>query len=118
MNNVVIIDDDYDLCLLLKNILEDSTVTVKFVHSIKTAKQLLAALKADIIFLDNNLPDGQGIDYIKEIKLISPQALLIIITAEDYSKDKAIRDGADIFLEKPLIPSNIRGALQRFMERS
>jgi DNA-binding NtrC family response regulator len=107
----LIIDDDTDLCLLLKIILKDMIPHVKFAHSIESGQRLLAQLKPDVIFLDNNLPDGQGVNRIQEIKEKSPGALLVIITAAGFSREQSLKNGADLFLEKPFTYSNIFTAL-------
>jgi len=107
----VIIDDDTDLCLLLKAILKDLIPHIKFAHSIESGQKLLTQLKPDVIFLDNNLPDGQGVNRIQEIKSKSPGSLLVIITASTFSREQSIINGADLFLEKPFTYSNIYTAL-------
>ena len=107
----LIIDDDTDLCLLMKAILKDMIAHIKFAHSIESGEKILASLKPDIIFLDNNLPDGQGIAQIKEIKAKSPNSLLVIITAAGFAREQSLMNGADQFLEKPLTYSNIYAAL-------
>ena len=109
--NAVIIDDDTDLCLLLKAILKDIIPQIKFAHSIESGQKLLTQLKPDVIFLDNNLPDGQGVNRIEEIKSKSPHSLLIVITASAFSRDQSIKNGADLFVEKPFTYSNIFTAL-------
>ena len=107
----VIIDDDTDLCLLLKAILKDLIPHIKFAHSIESGQKLLSQFKPDIIFLDNNLPDGQGVSRIEEIKSKSPGSLLIIITASAFSREQSLKNGADLFVEKPFTYSNIFKAL-------
>ncbi|MBS1683404.1 MAG: response regulator, partial [Bacteroidetes bacterium] len=67
----------------------------------------------DIIFLDNNLPDGQGINFITEIKSIAPQTALVMITAMGHAQDTALGFGADIFIEKPLTSANIYETLNK-----
>jgi CheY-like chemotaxis protein len=107
----IIIDDDTDLCVLLKAILKDLIPHVKFAHSIESGQKLLNQLKPDVIFLDNNLPDGQGVNRIEEIKSQSPDSLLVIITAAGFSREQSLKNGADLFLEKPFTYSNIFTAL-------
>lgn len=107
----LIIDDDTDLCLLLENILKDMIPHIKFAHSIESGQKLLMKLKPDVIFLDNNLPDGLAVTRIKEIRALSPDSLIIIITASAFSHEQSIRDGADVLLEKPFNYSNIFTAL-------
>ena len=110
-HQALIIDDEPELCTLLKAILTDFIPDVKYAHSIESAEKFLMQLKPDVIFLDNNLPDGQGLNCIAEIKRFSPEARLIIITASDISKESVIQRGGDDLLEKPLNNANILKAL-------
>lgn len=109
----LIIDDDNDLCLLLKAILEESIPSVECASNLMTGIDLSAQMNPDIIFLDNNLPDGQGIYSIRDIKEKSPNAALVMITAMGLSSQTATEHGADLFLEKPLTSINIREVLDK-----
>ena len=101
-SSAVVIDDDVDLCLLVKAILYPSVSKITCVHSLEVGKNILNETNPDLIFLDNNLPDGQGIDLIREIKAARPRAIVIMISALDNIKQKALDEGADLFIEKPL----------------
>ncbi len=107
----LIIDDDDDLCLMLKSIILDVVPIVQCAQSIATGKQVLAQFTPDVIFLDNNLPDGQGMQLIKEIKGKHPAAFIIFITALDSQRELAMENGIDIFLEKPFTYSAVHQAL-------
>lgn len=72
---------------------------------------MMQELRPEIIFLDNNLPDGQGVNLISDIKTQSPSSYIIFITAADNAKDEALYRGVDVFLEKPLTYSSILKAL-------
>ena len=109
--NALIIDDDTDLCLLLKAILKDLIPHIKFAQSIESGQKLLAQMKADVIFLDNNLPDGQGVNRISDIKAKAPGSLVIVITAANFAREESLKNGADMFVEKPFTYSNIQSAL-------
>jgi two-component system, OmpR family, response regulator len=56
-----------------------------------------------LVFLDNHLPDGMGVDLVKDIKQILPDAKLVMITAYDTASDRsrAIDEGVDFFISKP-----------------
>lgn len=114
-HKILIIDDDLDLCTTLKSILGSQNGEVQYAHSLKSGKSLLKQLHPDIVFLDNNLPDGLGVDLIKEIKNILPSTFLIFTTALDNSRGKALEYGADVFLEKPLTYRSIFQVLNRKM---
>jgi two-component system OmpR family response regulator len=105
--SALIIDDDSDICIMLKSVLSNVIDSVQFTHTLASGKKMLSGLQPDIVFLDNNLPDGQGINVVNEIKDTSPSSLVIFITASRSSGNKALETGADAFLEKPLTYSSI-----------
>ena len=110
-NKALIVDDDVDLCLTLKSVLASTIPDVQFAHTLEMGKKMLQQFTPDVIFLDNNLPDGQGIHLVREIKNCSPSSIIIFITAIDSAKKKAIESGVDVFLEKPLTYSSVLKAL-------
>ncbi len=57
---VLIIDDEVDLCLLLKTYLNRRNYEVYYSHTLKEGMKQFNLLIPDILFLDNNLPDGVG----------------------------------------------------------
>ena len=99
----LIIDDEIDICYLLSGILRNKNIQPNYVNTIGEAVNALEIHHPEIVFLDNHLPDGMGVDLIKDIKLILPQATLVMITAYDTASDrsKAIAEGVDFFIAKP-----------------
>ena len=57
---ILIIDDEFELCLLLKLHLAGKGHEVEISYNLKDGLLKLNAFHPDIIFLDNNLPDGYG----------------------------------------------------------
>lgn len=57
---VLIIDDEVDLCLLLKTYLNRRNYEVYYSHTLKEGMNQFNKVIPDILFLDNNLPDGAG----------------------------------------------------------
>lgn len=57
---VLIIDDEVDLCLLLKAYLDRRNYEVYYSHTLKEGMSQFTEVVPDILFLDNNLPDGIG----------------------------------------------------------
>ncbi|MBS1625270.1 MAG: response regulator [Bacteroidetes bacterium] len=111
--SALVIDDDQDLSMLLKAILASYIPSVSCAFTLSAGIQRVNEMKPDIIFLDNNLPDGQGINFITEIKSIAPQTALVMITAMGHAQDTALGFGADIFIEKPLTSANIYETLNK-----
>ena len=98
---ILIIEDEGDMCLLLNIILTEKGITLEHVKSISAVQQFLQKNQPGIVILDNKLPDGYGIDFISSIKKDYPSTKVIMISALAESKDVAINNGADLFLEKP-----------------
>lgn len=99
----LIVDDEADTCFLLKGILQQKEFKTSFVHSLADAKEALRAEAPDVIFLDNHLKDGHGIEFIPYLKTHYPSLSIVIITAFDTNGDKhnAYEKGAHYFIGKP-----------------
>lgn len=99
----LIIDDEIDICYLLGGLLRNNNIQCSYVNSISEAKVALQKQCPEIIFLDNHLPDGMGIDFISYVKKNYSSSKLIMITAyaTPAEKRKALLAGADMFIAKP-----------------
>jgi len=111
----LIIDDEYDICFLLSRILKNNDVQVHFANSIGEGKNFLSQISPGVLFLDNHLPDGFGVDFIRYVKQQYPQVKVVMVTAHDTTEDKkkAIREGADAFISKPFSALEIKSAIQQ-----
>jgi DNA-binding response OmpR family regulator len=78
---ILIIDDETDLCLLLKDYFVRKNYDVSISHSLSEGKKLLYTNHPDILFLDNNLPDGIGWNSAPEIAASFPQTYIVLISA-------------------------------------
>lgn len=110
----LIIDDETDICYLLSRLLKKKNLDTVFVNSLSDANKALKADHPEIIFLDNHLPDGLGINYIAYIKEHYPTSKIIMITAHDSIDDraKAFKNGADFFIGKPFTNDIINKAVE------
>jgi two-component system, response regulator YcbB len=100
----MIIDDDIDFSNLLMNILEKRKIHVLTVHSLTEAEDYLRYLKPTIVFLDNSFPEGLGINFIHCIKEVDADIKVIMMTGDTatWIHEKAVEEGIDFFLNKPL----------------
>ena len=104
-SKALIIDDETDICYLLSNILKQKSIPASFVGSISEAERLLGVSEGDfpLIFLDNHLPDGLGVNYIGVLRQRFPTSKIVMITAHDTATDRerAQQQGVDYFISKP-----------------
>ena len=68
MNAVLIIDDEEKLLKLLSRIVSLEGYTVLEAGSVKAAQKLMEKESIDVVLCDVKLPDGNGVDFVKETK--------------------------------------------------
>ena len=109
MNTVLIVDDDQDIRLLLDRFLSKNNFVTKTASNGEEASQLLREQKFDLVVCDFKLPDLNGLELIQRIKILRPQAAIIVITGYSDVKVavKAIKLGAYDYVTKPLYPDEI-----------
>jgi len=114
----LIVDDEMDVCFLLSNILRNKNFQTSCVNTISEARTALIKYIPSVVFLDNHLPDGFGMNFIKEIRKITPQAKIVMITAHDAKtdKDRASMEGVDEFIGKPFTRENIFNAIENLVK--
>jgi signal transduction histidine kinase/CheY-like chemotaxis protein len=107
---VLTVDDDDDTLELLSMILEEEGAEVTAVSSVKKALQVLETLKPDILISDIGMPDADGYDLIRQIRLnetLKGEMLpAIALTAYGRSEDEkwALAAGFQLYLAKPVEP--------------
>lgn len=89
-----------------------------YVNSLLEADKVLDNYHPNLVFLDNNLPDGLGVNYISYIKSKYPDTKIIMITAHDAYLDrkKALEIGADEFIGKPFSVDKIYSTIDSLGE--
>ncbi len=114
---VLIVDDDDDLCQILQLVVS-RICPVHIEHTLKDTGSYLATLRPQnglpkIILLDNNLPDGAGVSYIKYIRNFYPGIKIVMMTADTASglREMALCEGAIRFITKPFRTSAINDVL-------
>jgi two-component system, OmpR family, response regulator len=114
---VLIIDDEIDICYLLSGILKQKMLKTSYVNSLSEAEVALRNDPPSLIFLDNHLPDGFGLDFIQYIKNNYPATKIIMITAHDSAaeRNRAYNEGADIFISKPFTRDLINASVDKLM---
>ena len=101
MKKVLIIDDEIDICLLLKAYLQRQNYLAEYECDLASGIQKLHHTVPDFVILDNNLPDGYGINHISFMKEMYPESKIIMISAMTSVQNQAIQNGADHFVKKP-----------------
>ncbi len=118
MQKILIIDDDRDMCLLLKRFLSRHNFEVLESYSGKKALELLESVEPDLVMCDFRLEDMEGNVLLGKIKQKYPQVPVIIITG--YSDIKiaveVMKMGAYDYITKPLFPDEILITIKKALE--
>lgn len=104
---ILIVDDEADLRASITSILEQEipeNLTYDQASNGKEALQLVEKNFYDLIIMDVNMPEMNGLQALQKIKEIDPRTFVVILTAHSNVRDaiEAIKEGAYDYLEKPI----------------
>ena len=110
---IVIIDDEEDLCHLMKTYFLELDHEVFLANTLGSGLSLVKEVSPDVIFIDNNLPDGLGWEKMAWLIKEFPSCRINLISAYDYLppdlKDR--ENHAVSILEKPLRLNSLKDYL-------
>jgi len=99
---ILVIDDEPQLRKLLKLSLEANDYEVVLAENGKSGVQLTASVKPDLVLLDLNLPDSDGINILREIReWSSVQIIILSVRNSEQDKINLLDAGADDYITKP-----------------
>lgn len=119
MKKILIIDDEEKLRNLLTRIIKLEGFTVTEAGTLKAGTKLLEKEFFDVILCDVKLPDGNGVDFVKEVKPKYPAVEIILLTAYGNIPDgvQAIKNGAFDYITKGDDNDKIIPLLNRAIEK-
>ncbi|MCU6301464.1 two-component system response regulator KdpE [Enterobacter cloacae] len=118
MINVLIVEDELAISRFLRAALEGDGLRVHDAGTLQRGLIEAATRKPDLVILDLGLPDGDGIDFIREVRQWSQMPILVLSArTEETDKIAALDAGADDYLIKPFgigeLQARLRVALRR-----
>ncbi len=113
MTSILIIEDHINLSESLKNYLESNGYKTQIASTLESARQEFSK-DFDLIVLDWMLPDGEGLDFLNEIRKKGSQTPVIFLTARTDLVDKVLglEMGAHDYLTKPFEPRELLARLR------
>jgi DNA-binding NtrC family response regulator len=117
-DRILIVDDEAGIRLGIKRFLRASGYETIEADSVAQAETAFSMTPPDAAILDQNLPDGSGVNLMVRLKTLHPSVPIVILTAHG-SIDlavKAIKEGADHFLTKPADLDALVVILDRLLE--
>ncbi len=117
---ILVVDDEQSICMLLQDVL------TRFGHSVTTCQDgatgvdLAGGTTFDLVFLDIRMPGMSGLEALKKLRELQPEATFVMITgfAKDDIIDEALQSGAAACLCKPFSLSQVTKLLEEITSRA
>lgn len=121
MSNILLVDDDQELCELLVNWLSQEGFEMHACFDTQSARAYLDSQpQPDAVILDVMLPDGNGLQLLRRLRTEYPQLPVLMLSARGEPTDRIIglELGADDYLAKPCDPRELTARLRAVLRRS
>jgi DNA-binding NtrC family response regulator len=118
MVRVLVVDDETDFLLLVAQGLSQDGFEVVTAIGAAAARQTLNRISVDILCLDVDMPDGDGLDLLEEVRLTAPELPTIVMSgnASPERRSRAALLGVAEFLEKPFRFRKLKVLVKQFGE--
>jgi len=117
--SVLVVDDEAIFRVLAEEALQSEGFEVRVAETLKKARAALVDFVPDVIILDRRLPDGDGIDFLKQFRSQeSPSTIVIVVTAygDVANAVEALKAGASDYLAKPVQLTDLVIKLRKVLE--
>ncbi|RXM38850.1 DNA-binding response regulator [Chryseobacterium sp. CH21] len=116
---ILIVEDEPELKDTVQKFLETEHFIVEYAENYRNGLDKIISYEYDCILLDIMLPDGNGIDLLKEIKRMHKKDPVIILSAKDSVDDKVtgLEIGADDYLAKPFHLAELMARIKSVIRR-
>jgi len=116
--NILVVEDQDSIRHFVVKALEDEGHAVTGVGSVREARVAVERDMPDLAFLDLKLPDGNGLELLREIKRVQPEVAVILMTAfgELETAVEAMSAGAYWFMKKPFEQEELLALTSRALE--
>jgi DNA-binding response OmpR family regulator len=116
---ILLVEDERSLAKEIHDFLQSEHHVLDEVRTKKAASENLAVNSYDFVLLDLGLPDGDGLDLLKEVTRYQENASVIILTARTEVGDKLLgfESGADDYLSKPFSLLELKARMQAILRR-
>ena len=117
--NLLIVDDEASLRDFLSIVFEEDGWSVDTAESLAEAHSAIQRHEPDVVLCDLMLPDGSGIDLVRDVKASSPSVIFVMITAHTSTRSavEALKAGAVDYIAKPFDIEELKIVVRKAVER-
>ncbi len=112
---ILVVEDDSETRKGVQMLLEEFDLDVKAASTLAEGRAALASFDPDVCLTDLQLPDGDGIDFIRDARAADPRREIVVLTGHGSldTAVEAMKAGAFDYLVKPLRPVQLEAVLER-----
>ncbi len=116
---ILIVEDEPQMLENMKQTLELEHYTIETAADYTTASTKISNYDYDCILLDVNLPDGNGIELLSQLKKLGKSDAVIIVSAKNSLDDRllGLNEGADDYLAKPFHMAELHARVKAVLRR-
>lgn len=120
MKRILLLEDDATLGQGIRFALENDSIQVELCTALSQAQSVLSGKGFDLLILDVNLPDGSGLDLLRDVRYCHSGVPVILLTANDLETDIVVglESGADDYITKPFSLAVLRARVNAQLRRS
>ncbi|WP_410013501.1 response regulator transcription factor [Sodalis sp. RH24] len=119
MARIALIEDNERLAAMIGQALSGAGVETDFFYTLSQAKYGVKQADYAVLIIDRGLPDGDGLDFLRELRATGYMTPCLILTARDALHDRVdgLESGADDYVTKPFAMSELVARIRTLMRR-
>jgi two-component system OmpR family response regulator len=118
-SRVLVVDDDLEMCAMLKEYLSKEQFDVELAHNGDSALESIAARKPDIMLLDVAMPSRGGFEVLRALRGDSDLPVLMLTARDEYGdRVHGLELGADDYLTKPFNARELVARIHAILRRT
>jgi DNA-binding response OmpR family regulator len=117
---VLLVEDEAEMAAALTDLLTQNQFVVDHVRMLDLAQEALLSKVHDAMLLDRQLPDGEGLDFLKKLRREGESIPVVVLTAHNMPPDRVsgLNLGADDYVGKPFLADELIARLRAVIRRS
>jgi DNA-binding response OmpR family regulator len=116
---ILIVEDDHTLGVTLEMSLRASGHEIVLCRTLEAARLAVSNAPPDLVLLDLGLPDGEGLDLLREMREAGSLTPILVLTAREMLRDRVegLELGADDYITKPFELPELHARIDAFLRR-
>jgi DNA-binding response OmpR family regulator len=112
---VLVVENNADVGTVVRLALRPSGYRVSWAGDLAMARPLLRERPPDLLILELELYDGDGLEFCREVRAARPSLPILVLTTRVHAHEAALAAGANVFLGKPFEVDDLEAQVRRLL---